>query len=320
MYYVNFREINNLYDPLKNNKSFKLLHIQILEFQDDLKLKYVIYADEAWTQSNPLYRYHCIFGGLISTENHFKALDKQIKSLKKQHNYSSKEIKWSKISLQNINFYNDLLQVVEKFINTTTETKYRQMFMDRAYRYTGTTCSEIETQFKVYYQFLKHCFGFEHAPKNTYITLKLDTHSSHHHRNQLTEYLKSLVFSNVKIKVEFIDSKKSCALQICDLLMGAAGYHGNKISWDLMPGKNRRTKNQLMKAAFSKNVYELLKRIDATHRGSKAFNWFETTGTGGIAVARYNHKLRIWKFIPTLHIYDPSWEDSAFSKNAVRKK
>ncbi len=32
-------------------------------------LKYVIYADEAWTQTKPLYRYHCFFGGFISTSS-----------------------------------------------------------------------------------------------------------------------------------------------------------------------------------------------------------------------------------------------------------
>lgn len=282
-------------------------------------MKYIIYADEAWTQNSPLYRYHCIFGGIISTESNFRNLELDIRRLKKQHNYS-KEIKWSNVSSQNISFYNDLLTIVESFINSIPETKYRQLFMDRAYRYTGMPCSEIETQFKIYYQFLKHCFGFEHAQKNTYITFKLDTHSSHLHREQLTEYLRSLTFINVRIKIEFIDSKRSCALQICDLLMGAAGYHGNKISWDLLQGKTRRTKNQLMKARFSKNVYELLKRIDATHRGSRAFNWFETTGTNGISTNRYNHKLRIWKFIPREHAYDATWEDSAFPGNTVRKK
>lgn len=282
-------------------------------------MKYIIYADEAWTQSVPLYRYHCIFGGLISTENNFKNLEQQIKKLKKLHNYS-KEIKWSNISIKNIKFYNDLIKIIEDFISATAETKYRQMFMDRAYRYTGASCSEIETQFKSYYQFLKHCFGFEHAPKNTYITLKLDTHSSHYHRDQLTEYLRNLMFPNATIKVEFIDSKRSCALQVCDLLMGAAGYHGNRISWDLIAGRRTRTKNQLMKARFSKSIYELLKKIDATHRGSKAFNWFETTGTNGVSINRYDHKLRIWKFIPKHNIYDNTWEDSAFPKNTVRKK
>ena len=42
-------------------------------------LKYVIYADEAWTQTKPLYRYHCFFGGFISTSSEFDNLEKEVK-------------------------------------------------------------------------------------------------------------------------------------------------------------------------------------------------------------------------------------------------
>jgi hypothetical protein len=129
-----------------------------------------------------------------------------------------------------------------------------------------------------------------------------------------------LRFSNVKIKVEFINSRKSIALQMCDLLMGSAGYYGNKIDWDFLPNRNKRTKNQIMKATFGKNVYNLLRRIDAKYRGSKTFGWFETTGIGSSQRNRYDHKLRIWKFTPHEHIYDKTWEDGSFPKNRVRKK
>lgn len=282
-------------------------------------MKYVIYADEAWTQSHPLYRYHCFFGGLFSSQQSFKNLEQEVRAIKKHFNYK-KEIKWANISIQNIDFYNALLVCIEKFIDENTETKYRQLFMDRVYKYTGVECSELETQFKIYYQFLKHCFGFEHVNSPILVTLKLDTHSSHLHKQRLISYLQDLRFSNVKIKVEFINSRKSIALQMCDLLMGSAGYYGNKIDWDFLPNRNKRTKNQIMKATFGKNVYNLLRRIDAKYRGSKTFGWFETTGIGSSQRNRYDHKLRIWKFTPHEHIYDKTWEDGSFPKNRVRKK
>ncbi|WP_191112333.1 DUF3800 domain-containing protein [Acinetobacter lwoffii] len=282
-------------------------------------MKYVIYADEAWTQSTPLYRYHCFFGGLFSTQKSFKDLEQEVRTLKKHFNYK-KEIKWGNISIQDIDFYNELLICIEKFIDRNPETKYRQLFMDRVYKYTGQQCSELETQFKIYYQFLKHCFGFEHVITPTIVILKLDTHSSHLHKQRLISYLQELRFPNVQIKIEFINSRKSIALQMCDLLMGAAGYYGNKIDWDFLPNKSKRTRNQMMKAKFGKDVYNLLRRTDAKYRGSKTFGWFETTGIGGLQRNRYDHKLRIWKFVPNEHVYDETWEDGAFPKNRVRKK
>jgi hypothetical protein len=115
----------------------------------------------------------------------------------------------------------------------------------------------------------------------------------------LKAFVESIRIPNAEIKVEFVNSKKSIPLQICDLLMGAAGYYGNKVDWDLLPGKRRRTKNQMMKSDFGKNIYNILRRIDSHYRGSKAFNWFETTGIDGDRSNRYHHKMRIWKFIPS---------------------
>lgn len=282
-------------------------------------LNYVIYADEAWTQSQPLYRYHCFFGGILSSKDEFERLELEVKILKKEFNYK-KEIKWSNISMQHIDFYERLLVLIERFICANDETKYRQMFMDRAYSYNGESVSELDSQFKIYYQFLKHCFGFDYLDQKKIFTFKLDNHSSYNHKTKLKAFVESIRIPNAEIKVEFVNSKKSIPLQICDLLMGAAGYYGNKVDWDLLPGKRRRTKNQMMKSDFGKNIYNILRRIDSHYRGSKAFNWFETTGIDGDRSNRYHHKMRIWKFIPSNSELDTSWQDDAFRANAVRKK
>ena len=55
--------------------------------------------------------------------------------------------------------------------------------MDRARPYVGEPCSNIEAQFKVYYQFIKHSFGFQFIEEPAEITIRLDSHSSHVHKN-----------------------------------------------------------------------------------------------------------------------------------------
>lgn len=282
-------------------------------------MNYVIYADEAWTQSQPLYRYHCFFGGILSSKDEFEIFEHKVKELKKEFNYK-KEIKWSNISIQHIDFYEKLLVLVEDFICASHNTKYRQMFMDRSYRYNGETASELDAQFKIYYQFLKHCFGFDYVNGSEIVTFKLDNHSSYNHKRRLKDFVETIKIKNVKVKVEFVNSRKSVPLQICDLLMGAAGYYGNKVHWDLLPGKKRRTKNQIMKWNFGKSIYNMLRRVDSRYRGSKAFNWFETTGTDGDKSNRYHHKMRIWKFVPSNYELDTSWQDDAFRVNEVRKR
>ncbi|MDP7837061.1 DUF3800 domain-containing protein, partial [Acinetobacter baumannii] len=231
----------------------------------------------------------------------------------------TKEIKWANISNQDIDFYNQLIDLIFQFLQKSQDSKYRQFFMDRARPYVGEPCSNIEAQFKVYYQFIKHSFGFQFIEEPAEITIRLDSHSSHVHKKTLISFINELSTHNLKFKIEFINSKKSIPLQLCDLLMGSAGYYGNRIDWDLLPGKTRRSKNQIMKATFGKNVYSMLRQIDNIYRSSQAFNWFESTGTDGNTSNRFHHKLRIWKFIPHEHIEDKRWENDGFKKNRVRK-
>ncbi|MCV5180000.1 hypothetical protein OFC21_31765, partial [Escherichia coli] len=87
-------------------------------------------------------------GGMLSSTEEFNRFEAEVVQLKKDHNYK-KEIKWSNISRQHIEFYENLLVLIERFICTSENTKYRQMFMDRSYRYIGESASELDSQFKI---------------------------------------------------------------------------------------------------------------------------------------------------------------------------
>ena len=195
-------------------------------------LKYIIYADKAWTQSQPLYRYHFFLVEYYLQRKNLTDFEAEVILLKKDHNYK-KEIKWSNISRQHIKFYESLLFLIEKIIRASKKTKYRQMFMDSSYRYIGESASEPDSHFKIYYQVLKHSFVFVYINEKIF-TFKLDTHSNHGHKLKLKTFIEGLEIHNVDIRVKFINSKKSIPIQVCDLLMGAAGYYGNKADWDLL--------------------------------------------------------------------------------------
>ncbi len=282
--------------------------------------KFLIYADEAWTQSH-IYsenRYHCFFGGFFATSKEFKQFEKKLNLLQKQHK-QSKEIKWGNISKENLNFYNDIIILVNDFLCENEFSKYRQFFMDKHHEYQGLQSSVLDSQFKMYYQFLKHSFGFQFIPyQNVEIVFFLDTHSSQQHKEKLKEFSinfpRILNRNDIKVEIKFIDSKRSKILQVCDLLMGAAGYYGNAIYERKVNGKRRMTKHQKLKRDFGKTTYNMLRNIDAKFRNTKAFNWFETTGTDGTKANHFHHKLRIWKFIPNDSVKNPIWLNKNLSK------
>lgn len=275
--------------------------------------KFLIYADEAWTQNHKTSenRYHCFFGGFLATPQEFKQFENDLILLQKKHK-QSKEIKWAKLSKNNIDFYKEIIILVENFLCINRFSKYRQFFMDRHHEYSGLQTNTLDSQFKMYYQFLKHSFGLQYIPfKNIHIVFFLDTHSSHYHKEKLKEFSidlpRILNRSDIKIEIKFIDSKKSKILQVCDLLMGTAGYYGNAIFERKVNGRKQITKHQKLKRDFGKNTYNMLRNIDAKFRNTKAFNWFESTGIESCKSNSYHHKLRIWKFIPHDSVQNARW-------------
>ncbi len=277
--------------------------------------KYIIYADEAWTHDFPK-RYHNFFGGFLAEETVFLLLEKEIRNILKSYNYRW-EIKWSKISIRNKDLYHAILSCIFLFLESNPIV-YRQMFRDKRDVYLGDE-SSIEGQFKLFYQFIKYSFGLEFVENNSSIQIIIDEHSSVSHKLKMQQFCKELpIYLNridLTIEIKFVNSRASRSLQCCDLLMGSAGYYGNKMYKDRQAGQSRISKIQKTRKELSKFVYDELRRIDAIFRGSKAFNWFETTSTHGNKSNRFCYKIAIWKFVPNNSVKDKRWENDGLSKN-----
>ncbi len=69
------------------------------------------------------------------------------------------------------------------------------------------------------------------------------------------------------------------------------------------------TDKQKLRLELAKHIYDHFRNCDAKHRGSKAFNWFESTGIGGDPTNNFNHKLAIWKLTPSVYQVDKGWEN-----------
>ncbi len=285
--------------------------------------KYQLFADEAWTHnSEPLGRYHYFFGGIFGLESDLDRLDFALKNIVKKHGVNT-EIKWNKVSPKYMDCYKEMVDCLTDFI-LCHNIKYRQMFKDRSYHYENDEdTSDLDIQFKLYYQFLKHAFGFQYLPflpnyEKHEILLRLDGHSSQKHKDELDKFVvdlpRILGRLDIEIKVTYIDSSKFLRLQVCDLLMGAAGYKGNKVDKRRPNNQRGMTKNQKLKLELADYIYEKLRYINTQDRGSKAFSWFETTGTDGMKQNYFNHKMRIWKFIPNTYRKNKGWENDNLTK------
>jgi hypothetical protein len=115
--------------------------------------------------------------------------------------------------------------------------------------------------------------------------------------------------TDLHFHVSFVESKRHIRLQICDLIMGAAGSYGNKMHLKRPNRARGMSDKQKLKLEISKYIYAKLKAIVMSQRHSRAFNWFETTGVDGNLENRLAHKIRIWKFIPASHKIDRGWQN-----------
>lgn len=287
---------------------------------------YEIYADEAWTHGGqPLNRYWCLFGGIFGSEPALERLNTELKQIKASHGIKG-EVKWTNVTAKNIVCCQDMIDCLFRHLRSS-DIKYRQQFLDRALVRIPVPgevpVTDLTVQFKLFYQFLKHAFGLRFMPTsqsgNITLLIRLDNHSSIKHKDDLSDFVEHLPTfwgrNDLNIKVSFINSAKHERLQICDLLMGAAGFHGNKIykrrkpAQGGMPAQRGMTEKQKLKASLAKHVYNHLRKLDSECRGSQAFNWFETTGLKGNQNNRYEYKIRIWKFKPSQYQRDKGWEN-----------
>lgn len=290
---------------------------------------YELCADEAWTHGGlPLNRYWCFFGGVFGSESDIDRLEQNLKSDRVFFSSGNREIKWTNLNNDNIDDYAFILDQFFDYMNRY-DIIYRQMFLDRMFVYEGNPISDIDLQYKLYYQYIKHHFGFQYLPRSSdasiHIRLRLDTHSSQDHRGQLTKFLVSLgpqiSRNDISFDPVFVNSSRFLRLQVCDLIMGAAGFYGNRHHKRRASGQRGMSSKQKLRLRLAKYIYGKLRDIHNSDRSTNSFNWFENTGHDGSKENRLTHKIRIWKFIPSNYRIDHGWKNSSLSSSGeyIRK-
>ena len=272
--------------------------------------QYQILADEGWTHTEtPPNRYHHFFVSLFAPSDTISLLERNLKECNENFIYPHRnEIKWSKLNARFFEDYKRLIDTFFDFWERNDELKYRQMFMDRKYEYIGDRGTR-DMFFMVYYQFIKHSFGFDCDYFQTLgvdsLLFKLDDYPDSRRKQTLSDYIYSY-YRTFNVKINFIDSKTSYIHQVIDILMGASGYYGNFKCCK----KEDVKKQDICKLKLAKHIQQRLSYIQATDRGTKVFHWYENTGgvKGFNYDNRHRYKIVIWKFIPKEHQLDSSWE------------
>lgn len=283
---------------------------------------YSIYADEAWTHSedDPNARYWNFFGAFAGESADINALNKDLNRIYQFKN----EIKWTNLDKYNIPIVKKMVDTVFLYLEEK-KIFYRQLFMDKKYMYNGDIPKE-ELLKNIYFIFSKHAFGLYDDVLERYGYDRLEFYIDDYVDRGRTEKFKKKLeshFHQIKCDVIFVDSKTNNILQMSDIFIGAAGYYGN---YQAILDKDTKNLSQktICKLHFSKYIYDKLSEITYKHSGKRAFQWFESTkNVAGHAnrLNAFNMGINIWKFKPTEHSENNSWEnDSHLLRKELKTK
>jgi hypothetical protein len=194
----------------------------------ELNLIYNLYCDESCHLLNdhiPIMG----FGMLVAPFNETRKYSLQIKEIKKRHNCNG-ELKWTKVSNKNIDFYLDLI----RYFFSTGEIAFKCLIVHNK--------SEINPEsfmkgshdlfyYKMYYDLIK-TFSLYNPDKSCKIYLdEKDTLGCMKIHRLKEDLLRSLPNDTGRVQgIQEIKSKQSNMVQLADFFLGAVTYTNRELS------------------------------------------------------------------------------------------
>jgi hypothetical protein len=183
---------------------------------------YNIYCDESCHLKNDLSKV-MVLGAIWCSASKAREINLQIRNIKKRHSISKNlEIKWTKVSPAQLNFY---LELVNYFFYED-DLHFRALIIpDKTkLRHEDFNQTHDDWYYKMYFDMLKIIFDPEHRYQ-IYLDIK-DTRSAEK-IEKLHDVLCNNIFDfsrEIIAKVQTVRSHEVEILQLTDLLIGAIGY------------------------------------------------------------------------------------------------
>jgi hypothetical protein len=274
-------------------------------------LRYVIFCDESSEKGT---FYSNFYGGAVVLEQKRQEIEGALQSIKDDANIFDGEMKWTKITERYEDRY---IEFIETFFNFVAngDAKVRIMFTQNINTRPRVVAEESGNEyFLLYYQFLKHAFGFrhsQHSPSNpAQLAVFLDdVPQKLTDYEEFKDYLSSLSvypffrqkgISLPRDQIAAVNSKSHNILQAVDIILGAMQFRLNDKHQAIPLGKRVRAKRTRSK----ERVY---KRINSLIRGTYAgFNIGVSTGHPNGLSDRWDLPYRHWVFVPNDSVPDLS--------------
>lgn len=271
--------------------------------------EYVLFLDESERKGA---FYSNFYGGLIVGASQYQHVTNDLNAKKTELNLFA-ETKWSKVSEPYLGKYVALVQSFFMYV-AAGSVRMRVMFRQNAHVPQNLARDQIETEyFRLYYQFVKHAFGFAEMPAHPGpVNLRLyfdELPDTHEKRQQFRGYILGLganaqiASRGLNLSAENITEVRShdhVLLQCLDIVLGAVVFRLNNKHLEKPPGQRRRGKKTIAKESLYRAVLAEIRKL------RPGFNIGISTGIFGIEAPRWSEPYLHWKFVPKDAVWDSS--------------
>lgn len=260
-------------------------------------MEYTLYCDESTSKDK---KYGDFFGGCIIEAHDLRPVVQAVEQCKRENNLFG-EIKWTKLTDKYLEKYQN---VIHLFFDFVRQGKIKVRIMFRKVNTQYTSYSNDEKYFKLYYQFIKHSFGFTHthgmSPFNVRIYLdqlpakKEDSLSFKDFlaNMQNTSDFKGCALRVSREQIAEVKSHEHVLLQCVDIIMGAMQFRLNNHHKDKPEGSHRRGKKTIAKEKLYKYIRTEICTIHPV------FNIGVSTGARGYKNPHWESPYEHWLFYP----------------------
>lgn len=234
-----------------------------------MKRRYYIFCDESIKKGKLFSNF---YGGAMIDSKDVKLISDVLEE-KRTNILKTSELKWQKITKHNHKQYIDAVDTFFDFIQAN-KVKIRIMFTDNRFVKPDLREEHLENEYLLlYYQFLKHAFGFRflNFKEENNLEIFLDKipdtkENCHKFKNYLfgLQYLPEFIDANVKIskqQISEVDSKNHIIMQYLDVVLGAISAKLNKSFDEKNIETNKRGNRTIAKEKVYKHINKRIRLI-----------------------------------------------------------
>ena len=269
--------------------------------------EYFLFCDESDQEGT---YYSNFFGGLLIGASQYQAVTNRLESVKKSLNLLG-EVKWQKVTMTYLEKYQTLMDAFFDEVAAGRLT-VRIMFRQNAQKPRNLTYEQHETAYwRLYYQFVKHAFGFAHMPvadHDRHLRIYFDQFpDTGEQAARFKGFIKALehssIFRKVRLRIRKQDITEVCShdhvlLQCLDIVLGSICFRLNDKHKVKAAGSRRRGSRTVAKDRLRLHILKRIRHIRPN------FNIGVTTGGG--PAERWTMAYRHWCFRPSDFEFDAS--------------